>query len=173
MGNRAFGMMEQLKYVSTTVTNQNSIHEEIKSRLKSGEVSCRSVQNLVSASLISKNTNIKIYRIIILPVVFMVVKLGLSNTAEERRLEVFENRLLRRIFGPKRDEASGEWRRLHNEERHDHYCTPNVIRVVKSRRMRRARHMTRMGERRGAYRDLVGTLERKIPLGKPRRRWME
>jgi len=122
--------------MSTNLINQNSIHEEIKSRLKSGKVSCRSVQNLLSASLISKNSNIKIYRIIILPVVFMGVKLGLSDTGEERKLKVFENRLLRTIFGPKRDEASGEWRRLHNEELYDLYCSSNIIRVVKSRRIR-------------------------------------
>ena len=114
----------------TTLINQNSIHEEIKSRLKSGKVSCRSVQNLLSVSLLSKNKNIKIYRTMILPVVFMGVKLGLSDTGEERRLRVFENRLLRRIFGPKRDEASGEWRRLHNEELYDLYCLPNIIRVI-------------------------------------------
>jgi hypothetical protein len=85
---------------------------------------------------------------------------------------VFENRLLRRIFGPKRNEASGDWRRLYNEELYDLYCSPNIIRVIKSRRMRWARHVTCMEDRRGAYRDLLGRLEGKMPLGKPRRRWM-
>jgi hypothetical protein len=103
----------------------------------------------------------------------MGLELGLSDTVEERRLKVFENRLLRWIFDPKRDEASGKWRRLHNEELYGLYCSPNFVQVIRSRRMRWARHAARMGDRRVAYRDLVGRLEGKIPLGKPRRRWME
>jgi hypothetical protein len=84
---------------------------------------------------------------------------------------VFENRVLRRIFGPKRDKVTGEWRRLHNEELNDLYSSLNIIRVIKSRRMRWAGHVARMGEGRGAYRILVGRPERRRPLGKPRRRW--
>jgi hypothetical protein len=83
---------------------------------------------------------------------------------------VFENRVLRRIFGPKRDEATGEWRRLHNEELNDLYLSPN-IRAIKSRRMKWAGHVARMGEKRGAYRILVGRPEGRRPLGRPRRRW--
>jgi hypothetical protein len=89
---------------------------------------------------------------------------------EESRLRVFENRVLRRIFGPKRDEVTWEWRKLHNEELNDLYPSPN-IRVIKSRRMRGAGHVERMGERRGAYRVLVGKPEGKRPLGRHRRRW--
>jgi hypothetical protein len=81
--------------------------------------------------------------------------------------------LLRKTFGPKRDEALRECRRLRNEELYDLYCSPNIIRVIKSRRMRWARHVARMEDSRGAYRDLVGRLEGNIPLEKPRRRWME
>jgi hypothetical protein len=84
---------------------------------------------------------------------------------------VFENRVLRRIFGPKRDEVTGEWRRLHNEELNDLYSSPNIIRTIKSRRMRRAGHVARMGEGRGACRILVGRPEGRRPLGRPRRRW--
>jgi len=84
---------------------------------------------------------------------------------------MFENMVLRRIFGPKRDEMTGEWRKLHNEELNDLYCSPNIVRVIKSRRMRLAGHVARMGERRGVYRVLVGKPEGKIPLGRPRRRW--
>jgi hypothetical protein len=84
---------------------------------------------------------------------------------------VFENRVLRRIFGPKRDEATGEWRRLHNEELVDLYSSPNIIRVIKSRRMRWAGYVARMGANRGAYRLLVGGPEGRRPLGKPRHRW--
>jgi hypothetical protein len=89
----------------------------------------------------------------------------------ERRLRVFENRVLRRIFGPRRDEVTGEWRRLHNEELIDLYSSPNIVRVIKSRRMRWAGHVARIGERRGAYRVLVGKPEGRRPLGRPRRRW--
>ena len=84
---------------------------------------------------------------------------------------MFENRLLRRVFGPKRDEVTGEWRKLIKEELSDGYSLPNIVRVVKSRRMRWAVHVARMGEGRGVYRVLVGKPEGKRPLGKPRRRW--
>ena len=90
---------------------------------------------------------------------------------EERRLRVFGNRVPRIILGPKRDEVTGEWRKLHNEELNDLYCSPNIFRVIKSRRMRWAGHVARMGERRGAYRVLVGKPEGKRSLGKPRHRW--
>jgi len=75
---------------------------------------------------------------------------------EERRLRVFENRVLRRIFGPRRDEVTVEWRRLHNEELNDLYCSPNIVRVMKWRRMRWAGHVVRIGEERGVYRILLG-----------------
>jgi len=86
---------------------------------------------------------------------------------------VFENMVLRRISGPRRDEVMGEWRRLHNEELNDLYSSPNIVRVIKSRRMRWAVHVVRMGEERGVYRVLVGKPEGKRPLGKPRRRWVD
>jgi len=86
-------------------------------------------------------------------------------------LTVFENRMLRRVFEPKRDEVTGEWRKLHNEELSDLYSLPNIVQVVKSRRMRWAGHVARMGERRDVYRVLVGKPEGKRPLGRPRRRW--
>jgi hypothetical protein len=84
---------------------------------------------------------------------------------------VFENRVLRKIFGPKRHEPTGEWRRLHNEELTDLYASPNIIRVIKSIRMRCTGHVARMGEKRGAYRFSVGKPEGRRPLGRPRRRW--
>ena len=93
------------------------------------------------------------------------------TSREERRLRVFENIVLRRIFGPKRDEVTGEWRKLHNEELNDMYSSPNVVRVIKSRRMRWAGHVARMGGGRGLYRVLVGKSERKRPLGRPRHKW--
>ena len=84
---------------------------------------------------------------------------------------MFENRVLRRIFGPRRDEITWEWKKLHNKGLNDLYCSPSIVRVIKSRRMRSAGHVARMGKRRGVYRVLVGKPEGKRPLGRPRRRW--
>jgi hypothetical protein len=89
---------------------------------------------------------------------------------EEHRLRVFENRVLRKIFGPKSEE-DGSWRKLHNDELHSLYSSPNIVRVIISRRMRWAGHVARMGEGRGVYRVLVGKPEGKRPLGRPKRRW--
>jgi len=90
---------------------------------------------------------------------------------EEHRPGVFENRVFRRIFGPKRDEVTEKWRKLHNEELSDVYCSPKIVRVIKSRRMRWVGHVASVGEGRGVYRALVGTPERKTPLGRTRLRW--
>ena len=86
-------------------------------------------------------------------------------------MRVFENRVLRRIFGSEGDEVTGEWKKLHNEEPNDLYSTPNIVRVIKSRRMRWVGHVVRMGERKGVHRVLVGKPEGKRPLGRPRLRW--
>ena len=150
---------------------QNSIQEEIKSRLKLGNACYHSVQNLFTYSLLSKNIKIKIYRTIILPVVLYGCETWSLTLRGERRLRVFENRVLRRVFGPKRDEVTGDWRKLHNEELSDLFSLPNIVRAVKSRRMRWAVHVARMGEGRGVHRVLVGKPERKRPLGRPRHRW--
>jgi hypothetical protein len=129
------------------------------------------VQDLLSSSLLSRNTKIKIYRTIILPVVLYGCETCSLTLREEHRLRVFKNRVLRRIFGPKSGEVTGEWRRLRNEERNDLYSSPTIIRVIKSRRMRWTGHVARMGEGRVAYRILVGRPEGRRPLGRPRRRW--
>jgi len=102
--------------------------------------------------LLSKNLKIKIYRTIILPVVLYGCETLSLTLREERKLRVFENMLLRRIFGPRKDEVTREWRRLHNKELNDLYSSPNIVRVIKSRRMRWAGHMARMGEERVVYR---------------------
>jgi hypothetical protein len=99
---------------------------------------------------------IKIYRTVILPVVLYRCEDWSLTLWEEHRLRVFENRVLRRIFGPKRDEVTGKWRRLHNEELNDLYSSPNIIWVIKSRNMRWAGHVARIGDRRGAYRIFLG-----------------
>jgi hypothetical protein len=118
---KSFERVEEFKYLGTALTIRNSIHEEIKSRLKSGNACYHSVQNVLSCTLLSKNTKIRVYRTIILPVVLYGCETWSLTLREEQILRVFNNRVLRRIFGPKRDEATGEWRRLHNEELNDLY----------------------------------------------------
>jgi hypothetical protein len=93
-----------------------------------------------------------------------------SESYRKHRLRVFENRVLRKIFGPEREE-NGSWKKLHNDELHSLYSSPNIVRVIKSRRMRWAGHVARMGEGRDVYRVLVGRPEGKRPLGRPMRRW--
>ena len=113
---------------------------------------------------------IKLYRTIILPFVLYGCQTWSLTLREERRLKMFENRALRRIFGPKRDEGTGESRKLHNEELNNLYCSPNIVLVIKSRRMRWAGHVVNMGEGKGVYRVLVGKPEGRRPLGRPTRR---
>ena len=105
------------------------------------------------------------------PVVLYGCETWSLTLREEHRLRVFENRVLRRIFGPKRDGITGEWRKLHNEELNDLYSSLNIVRVTKSRRMRWAGHVARMEEGRGVCKVLVGKPEGKRLLGRPRRRW--
>jgi len=126
----------------------------------------------LSSRLLSKNLKIKIYRNIILPVVLYGYETSLLTLREERKLRVFQNMVLRRIFGPRRDDVTGEWRRLHNEELNDLYSSPNIVLVIKSRRMRWAGHVACMGDERGVYRVLVGKPEGKRPLERLRRRWV-
>ena len=108
------------------------------------------------SSLLSKNLKFQIYKTVILPVVLYGCETWSLILREERRLRVFKNRVLRRIFGPKRNKVTREWRKLYNEEFNDMYSSPNIVRVIKSRRMKWAGHVGRMGERRGVYRVLVG-----------------
>jgi hypothetical protein len=126
--------VEEFMYLGTTLTNQNSIQEEIKSRLKSGNACYHSMQNLLSSSLLSRNLKIKIYRTIILPVLYGCETWSLTWRVE-CRLRVFENRVLRRIFGPDRVKVTREWKKLHNEEL-NLYSSPNIVWVIKSRRKR-------------------------------------
>ena len=137
-----------LSFIFSSVTC--SIQEEIKSRLKLENACYYSVKNLLSSSLLTKKLKIKIYRTIILPVVLYGCETWSLTLRDERRLRVLENRVLRRVFGPKRDEVTGEWRKLHNEELSHLYSLPNIVWVVKSRRMRWAGHVARMGEGRVA-----------------------
>jgi hypothetical protein len=115
----------------------------------------------LSSRLLSKNLKIKIYETVILPVVLYGRETWSLTLREEHRLRVFENRVLRRIFGPKRDEVRGCWRKLHNEKLRNLYPSPSIIRVIKSMRMRWAGHVALIVEKRNAYRILVGKPEEK------------
>jgi hypothetical protein len=125
----------------------------------------------LSSRLLSRNVKVKIYKTIILPVVLYGCETWSLTLRGELRLRVFENRVVRRIFGSKRDEVTGEWRKLHTEELHNLYSSPDIIRQVKSRRRGWAGHVARMGEERKVYKVLMGKPEGKRPLERPRRRW--
>ena len=119
--NSTFERVEEFKYLGTALTSQNSIQEEIKSRLNSGSACYRSMQNLLSSSLPSKYIKTEINRTVIFPIVLYGCEMWLLTLREKRQLRVFENRVLR-IFGSRRDEVTREWRKLHNEELNDLYC---------------------------------------------------
>ncbi|KAJ4426317.1 hypothetical protein ANN_27131 [Periplaneta americana] len=171
IGNFSFEEVEKFKYLGATVTNINDTREEIKHRINMGNACYYSVEKLLSSSLLSKNLKVRIYKTVTLSVVLCGCETWTLTLREEHRLKVFENKVLRKIFGAKRDEVTGEWRKLHNTELHALYSSPDIIRNIKSRRLRWAGHVARMGESRNAYRVLVGRPERKRPLGRPRRRW--
>ncbi|KAJ4444435.1 hypothetical protein ANN_06227, partial [Periplaneta americana] len=143
-----------------------STREEIKRRINIGNACYYSVEKLLSSILLSKNLKVGIYKTVILPVLYGCETSTLT-LREKHRLRVFENKVLRKIFGAKRDEVTGEWRKLHNTELHALYSSPDIIRNIKSRRLRWAGHVARMGESRNAYRVLVGRQEGKRPLGRP------
>ena len=129
------------------------------------------MQKHLSSSLLSKNVKIKIHGPIILPVVLYGCETWSLTLREECRPRVFENRMLRKIFVPRSDEVTGEWSRLHNEELNDLYCSPNIVRVIKSRRMRWVGYVASMGDRRGVLGVLVGKPEARRPLERPSLRW--
>ncbi|KAJ4449364.1 hypothetical protein ANN_00762 [Periplaneta americana] len=167
----SFEEVEKFIYLGATVTNINDTREEIKRRINMGNACYYSVEKLLSSSLLSKNLKVRIYKTVIIPVVLYGCETWTLTQKEEHRLRVFENKVLRKIFGAKRDEVTGEWRKLHNTELHALYSSPDIIRNLKSRRLRWAGHVARMDESRNAYRVLVGRPEGKRPLGRPRRRW--
>jgi hypothetical protein len=129
------------------------MQEEIKSRLNSGNACYHSAQSFLSSRLLSRNVKVNIYN---MPPVLYGCETWSLTLREEHRLRVFENRVLRRIYGPKKDEVTGEWRKMHNEELHILYSSPSIIRQIKSRRMRWAGHVARMGEERNVYMVLKG-----------------
>ncbi|KAJ4441278.1 hypothetical protein ANN_11132 [Periplaneta americana] len=173
IGDLCFEEVEKFKYLGATVTNINDTREEIKRRINMGNACYYSVEKLLSSSLLSKNLKVRIHKTVIglLPVFLYGCETWTLTLREEHRLRVFENKVLRKIFGAKRDEITGEWRKLHNAELHSLYSSHDIIRNIKSRRLRWAGHVARMGESRNPYRVLVGRPEGKRPLGRPRCRW--
>jgi hypothetical protein len=140
------------------------MYEEIKNRLNSGNACYHSVQSLLSSRLLSRHFKVKILKTTILPVVLYGCETSSLTLREEHRLRVFKIRVLRRIFGPKGDEVTGEWRKLHSRELHNLYSSPVNFKQNKSRRMRWAVHVACMGEGRNVYRVLVGKPDVKRPL---------
>ncbi|PSN53750.1 hypothetical protein C0J52_02215 [Blattella germanica] len=114
---------------------------------------------------------LKIYKTVISPVILYGCETWTLTLREEKRLRVFENKVLRKIFGPKRDEETGEWRRLHNTELKDLYGKPDIVRKIKSHRLRWAGHVARMGDERGVRRILEGKTEGQRPVGRLRMKW--
>ncbi|KAJ4446909.1 hypothetical protein ANN_13610 [Periplaneta americana] len=155
IGDLSFEEVEKFRYLGATVTNINDTREEIKRRMNMGNACYYSVEKLSSSSLLSKNLKVRIYKTVILPVVLYGCETWTLTLREEQRLRVFENKVLRKIFGAKRDEVTGEWRKLHNAELHALYTSPDIIRNIKSRRLRWAGHVARMGDSRNAYRVQV------------------
>ncbi|KAJ4444094.1 hypothetical protein ANN_05883 [Periplaneta americana] len=135
IGNLSFGEVEKFKYLGATVTNINDTREEIKRRVNMGNACYYSVEKLLSSSLLSKNLKIRIYKTVILPVVLYECEMWTLTLRGELRLRVFENKVLRKILGAKRDDVT-EWRKLHNTELHALYSSPDIIRNIKSRRLR-------------------------------------
>jgi hypothetical protein len=170
IGNCSFENVSQIKYLGRRVTDQNFIKEKIKRRLNSDNAYYHSIQNLLSSRLLLKIVKIRIHATIIVPVVLNGCETWSLILRKEYKLRMFENRVLRRIFGPKRDGVTGGWRKLHNEKLHDLYSSASIIKIIKSRRMRWAGHVVRMGEKRSVYRLLVRKPERKRQLGRTKSR---
>jgi hypothetical protein len=147
------------------------MHEELKSRLNLGNACYHFVQCFVFPP--ARKGKVNTYKTIILPVVLYGCKTWTLTLSEEHRLRMFENRVLRRIFGPTRDKITEEWRTMHNAELHNLYSSPDIIRQIKSRRMRRVRHIASMGEGRKVNKILVGMPEGKRPLERLRHRWKD
>jgi hypothetical protein len=171
--NMIFEKVSIFKYLGGLLEDRKDmgIGAEIKQRLNSGNACFYALNKLLKSRDLSRNTKLRIYKTIILPVVLYGCETWALTRQQENRFRVFENKILRKIFGAKRDEETGEYRRLHNQELEELFDSPSIIRVMKARRTRWAGHVARMGEERVARKILEGKPEGKRPLGRPRQRW--
>jgi hypothetical protein len=149
----------KFRYLGITVTDENYVREEIKGRVNSGKACYHFVRSLLSSRHLSANIKIKIYKTVILPIVLYWCETLSVTLREAHRFGVSENRVLRRIFGPNREKVVRGWRRLHNEELHNLYASPNINGAIKSRMMRCAGHVVRVRGMRNAYKIVVVKLE--------------
>ena len=156
IGKVSFENVEKFRYLGVTVTNTNDIREEIKRRINMGNACYFSFEKILSSRLFSKKLKVKTYKTIVIPVVLYGYETWSLTLREEHTLSVFENKVLRKTFGAKKDEITGEWRKLHNAELHALYSSPNIIRRFKSRRLRWAGPVARMEQSTNAYRVLLG-----------------
>jgi hypothetical protein len=161
----------KFKYLGTTLTDKITCTNKLRAGQIRGMLATIRFRVFCPPAYCPGKRLNKIYKTIILPVVLYRCETWSLTLREEHRLRVFENRVLRRIFGCKRDEVMGEWRKLHSGELHNLYLSPDIIRQIKSRSMGWAGHVARMGEGRNLYRVLVGRPEGKRPLERSRRRW--
>ena len=159
--NTSFGRAKEFKYFWKNLAQKKCIQEEIKSRLKSRNACYHLVQNVLCSSLLFKNIKIKIYRTVMLRVVLYGCETWSLTLREGCRLRVFENRVLRGVFGVEREEVTWQWRKLHNEELNDLYCSPNIVLVIKWRRTRWVGHVARMGGRGEVIQGFGGETSRK------------
>ena len=171
IGNLSFENVEKFRYLGVTVTNTNDIRIEIKRRINIGNACYYSLEKIVSPVCFPGNWKLRHIKQYYTTGCIVWLWNLVSIFREEHRLRVFENKVLRKIFGANKDEITGEWRKLQNAELHTLYSSSNIIRNLKSRRLRWAGHVARVEQSRNAYRDLVGEPERMRPLGRPRRRW--
>ena len=173
VANFKFAQVNEFKYLGTIVTDKNETKTEIQKRLHSGNACFYATNKLLKSRLLSRKTKIRIYKTIILPVVLYGCETWPLTRAQENRFRVFENKVLRKIFGTKKDEVGWEYRKLHNHELEELYKSPSIVRIIKSRRLRWAGHVARMSEERTARTIFAQKPRSKRPLGRPTRRWKD
>ena len=166
-------MVSQFKYLGSTVHSKNIIEREVTLRIGAGSRCSWALDKIIKSRGISRRTKVQVYTAIIRPIVLYGSETWQLTKELERRLEVFERTILRRIFGPVRDEVTGEWRWRHNQELMDLARIPVITSIQRSYRLRWAGHVARMGDERTPKRVMMGQLQGRRPLGRPKKRWSD